>query len=286
MNMEENGRFPLIPLDYKDRNIAHKKELLVDYDTGRIYVVSADNKSVIFDITEQILNVVGSEVKGDNIAINIDSIGKVNLKKFILDLKNNSLHTTPLQGDGGVGTFAYDFKSISNKDNVIQLHNFWKAQPGQVPTVNEKGVLVWSELGSFYNVVHVDVDTTGTYVLNNRYNESTIDSNGIIKLETEQPYCIISWKLKSGDTVPNIELAPGFELVKEYESDLNMPANSTFIFEFETFDNGATWYERVKKYIPGNDIVSTEYIEEHVYNKEEVDEKLKWKNAEMESIGD
>lgn len=286
MNMEENGRFPIIPLDYKDRNIAHKKELLIDYDTGRLYVVSADNKSVVFDVTEQILNVVGSEVKGDNIAINIDSLGKVNLKKFILDLKNNSLHTTPLQGKGGVGTFAYDFRSISNKDNIVQMHNFWNAKPGQVPTVDGNGVLVWSELGSFYSVIHVEEDPTGVYVLSNRYNESTVDSNVIFKLEAEQPYAIISWKVVSGETTPNIELAPGFEIVKEYESDLNMPANSTFIFEFETFDHGQTWYEKVKKYIPGNDIVSTEYIEEHIYSKEEVDEKLAWKNAQMESIGD
>lgn len=286
MNMEENGRFPIIPLDYKDRNIAHKKELLIDYDTGRLYVVSADNKSVVFDVTEQILNVVGSEVKGDNIAINIESLGKVNLKKFILDLKNNSLHTTPLKGKGGVGTFAYDFRSISNKDNIVQMHNFWNAKPGQVPTVDGNGVLVWSELGSFYSVIHVEEDPTGVYVLSNRYNESTIDSNVVFKLEAEQPYAIISWKVVSGETAPNIELAPGFEIVKEYESDLNMPANSTFIFEFETFDHGQTWYEKVKKYIPGNDIVSTEYLEEHVYSKEEVDKKLTWKNAQMESIGD
>lgn len=286
MNMEENGRFPIIALDYKDRNIAHKKELLIDYDTGRLYVVSADNKSVVFDVTEQILNLVGTEVKGDNIAINIESLGKVNLKKFILDLKNKSLHTTPLKGEGGVGTFAYDFKSISNKDNIIQIHNFWKAQPGQVPTVNNNGILVWSEIGSFYNVVHVDIDTTGVYVLNNRYNESTIDSNGIIQLETDQEYCIMNWKVVSGDTVPNIELGEGFEVIKEYESDFNMPANSTFIYEFETFDHGHTWYERVKKYIPGNDVISTEYIEKNIYTKEEVDEKLKWKNAQMESIGD
>ena len=278
MNMEENGRFPLIALDYKDRNIANKKELLIDYDTGRIYIVSADNKSVIFDVTEQILALVGNEVKGDNITINVESQGKVNLKKFILDLKSKSLHTTPLQGDGGVGTFAYDFKSISNKDNVIQIHNFWKAQPGQVPTVDSNGVLIWSEIGSFYNVIHVDPDTTGVYLLNNRYNESTIDSNGILKLETDQQYCIMSWKLVSGDS--------SFEVIKEYESDFDMPANSTFIYEFETFDYGQTWYEKVKKYIPGNDIVSTEYIEEHIYSKEEVDEKLVWRNAQMESVGD
>ena len=284
--MEENGRFPLIALDYKDRNIANKKELLIDYDTGRIYIVSADNKSVIFDVTEQILTLVGNEVKGDNITINVESLGKVNLKKFVLDMKSKGLHTTPLKGDGGVGTFAYDFKSISNKDNVIQIHNFWKAQPGQVPTVDSNGVLIWSEIGSFYNVVHVDPDTTGVYVLNNRYNESTIDSNVVLKLETNQPYCIMSWKIVSGDTKPSIELDSSFEIVKEYESDFDMPANSTFIYEFETFDGGQTWYEKVKKYIPGNDIVSTDYIEEHIYSKEEVDEKLTWRNAQMESIGD
>lgn len=286
MNMEENNRFPLIALDYKDRNIANKKEILVDYDTGRIYIVSADNKSVVFDITEQILSLVGNEVKGDNITINVDSLGKVNLKKFILDIKSKSLHTTKLQGEGGVGTFAYDFKSISNKDNVVQIHNFWKAQPGQVPTVDSNGVLVWSEIGSFYNVIHVDPDDNGVFVLNNRYNESTIDTYAMLKLETEQQYCVMSWKIVSGDVKPTIELDPSFEMVKEYESDFDMPANSTFIYEFETFDQGNTWYEKVKKYVPGNDIVSVEYITEHVYDKREVDEKLMWRNAQMESLGD
>mgnify|MGYP000369988515 CR=1 FL=1 len=55
-------RLPLIALDYNSRFLAEKKEILFDYKTGKLYVVSAEDKSVIFDITRNILKEVEKNV--------------------------------------------------------------------------------------------------------------------------------------------------------------------------------------------------------------------------------
>ena len=286
MNMENNDRFPIIPLDYKNRHLAYKKELMFDYKTGRLYVVSAEDKSVIFDITEQILNIVSSEVKADNLVVNIEGVGKVNLKKYVTAIKEGALHANTLTGQGCVGTQAYDFVSISNKDNIIQLHNFWKARPGEVPTVDENGVLVWSQINSFFPVKDVEVNESGIYILSNRYCQSTVDIDANLDLIGETPYSVISWKVTSGEHKPNFNVVNGKTVTLEYESDFDMPPNSTFIFTFESFDNGITWFESVKKYIQNNDKIDKVYMEEHYYDKQEVDEKLKWKDGNMNSTDD
>ena len=283
MNMEDNGRFPIIPLDYKNRHLAYKRELMFDYKTGRMYVVSAEDKSVIFDITEQILNIVSSSVKADNLVVEVEGIGKVNLKKYVTDIKKAALHANTLTGNGCVGTQAYDFVSISNKDGIVQLHNFWKAEPGQVPTIDENGVLVWAQINSFYPVKEVVPNDSGIYVLNNRYSFSTVDVNVDMDLISDTDYGILSWKVTSGENKPNFRLVNDKTIQLEYESDFDMPANSTFIYTFETFDKGHSWFESVRKYIASNDKVDKQYMETHYYNKDEVDEKLRWKNSNMES---
>ncbi len=45
--MAINSRYPVIALDYAEKDKAVKKELLVDYNTGNIYVVSATDKTII-----------------------------------------------------------------------------------------------------------------------------------------------------------------------------------------------------------------------------------------------
>ena len=72
--MKLNSRIPVIALPYSERQKAVPKELLIDYETGNIYVVSATDKSIIFNITEKILQKLDS-VTGDKIIVNIEGVG-------------------------------------------------------------------------------------------------------------------------------------------------------------------------------------------------------------------
>lgn len=93
--MSPYGRVPIIALSYDERDKAVPKELLVDYDTGKIYVVSAYDKTVIFDLTQEISNyLLEAGVNGDNLVVNIDGVGEVNLEEIINNLYSNSGGTT------------------------------------------------------------------------------------------------------------------------------------------------------------------------------------------------
>ena len=50
VTITEKARIPVIALSYEDKDIAKKKELLVDYKKGGIYVVDAEDRTIIHDI--------------------------------------------------------------------------------------------------------------------------------------------------------------------------------------------------------------------------------------------
>ena len=84
-------RVPLIALDYNSRFLAEKKEILFDYKTGKLYVVSAEDKSVIFDITKLIMKEVEKGIDLTNYVFNIEGVGAVNLSNYIKQLSTHNL---------------------------------------------------------------------------------------------------------------------------------------------------------------------------------------------------
>ena len=282
--MENNDRFPMIPLDYSQRHRACKKEILFDYKTGKLYVVSAKDKTIIHDITQNILDVVSREVKADNLVVDIEGVGKVNLKKYISDLKNKGIHATTLSDKTAIGYTSYDLASICNRDGVIQLYNFWKAQPGQVPTIDENGILQWVNPDTMYFVKDVTPSSDGNITLSDRYNASTVSNRLVLTIQAVRDYTIISWKVTTTSSELVIEPGVNMNIRLEYDNDLHMNPNSVHIYTFETFDHGATWFESVKKYTTGNAKLDRDYLNTYYYNKTEVQELLKWKNKQLESI--
>lgn len=104
------SRIPVRPLSYENRGLALPKELIVDYDTGVIYICDLNGK--ISDITEKILEYITDEMVS-NILDNDDS------KEIIrnIDITLESGNTVTIEG-GIIQLFA-DISSINNKLNTI-----------------------------------------------------------------------------------------------------------------------------------------------------------------------
>ena len=88
--LNSRARIPVIPLSYADRHLAVEKELVVDYETGKIYIISSQNREVIFDITE-IIKKEASEAAGDNITVEIEGIGHTDIGTILNKLYKSSI---------------------------------------------------------------------------------------------------------------------------------------------------------------------------------------------------
>lgn len=118
-------RVPVIPLDYNSRFLAEKKEILFDYNTGQLYVVSAEDKNVIFNITDVVLEKVREGIDLDNLIINVEGIGDVNLSKYIEYL--NKYNLTLLNNDSKqyyAPTVKFDNMSIILRDGEATVAGF------------------------------------------------------------------------------------------------------------------------------------------------------------------
>ena len=118
-------RVPVIPLDYNSRFLAEKKEILFDYNTGQLYVVSAEDKNVIFNITDVVLEKVREGIDLDNLIINVEGIGDVNLSKYIEYL--NKYNLTLLDNDSKqyyAPTVKFDNMSIILRDGEATVAGF------------------------------------------------------------------------------------------------------------------------------------------------------------------
>ena len=95
--MRFNARIPVIPLPYKDKELAVEKELVIDYghdDTyPNLYIVDENDRTKLWDITAGIIeSIKGSP--GDDFTIEIDGIGTIKLGDIL-----NLLYTISLTHD-------------------------------------------------------------------------------------------------------------------------------------------------------------------------------------------
>ena len=142
--MATNSRYPVIALDYAEKHKAVKKELLVDYNTGNIYVVSATDKTIIFDITKKIQEQI-TELDTENMVVEITGIGIVNLTEY-LNLLNEKMNNMVTIKDPGQD-FAYiirdntiDNKSLKIFNSTIQMDNYKAADNLSIPQKTSTGL--------------------------------------------------------------------------------------------------------------------------------------------------
>jgi hypothetical protein len=145
--MATNSRYPVIALDYAEKHKAVKKELLVDYNTGNIYVVSATDKTIIFDITKKIQEQITelAELDTENMVVEITGIGIVNLTEY-LNLLNEKMNNMVTIKDPGQD-FAYiirdntiDNKSLKIFNGIIQMDSYKAADNLSIPQKTSTGL--------------------------------------------------------------------------------------------------------------------------------------------------
>ena len=293
MNLENNDRFPLIPLDYKQRHLAKARELVIDNERGVIYIASAKDPSILINVTQQILNLISTDMSADNMILEVEGQGRVNLKEYISYLRANMLKAETFGGKKCLPSYGYDFSSITNRDGIIQMNNFWNAKAGYVPYVDQFSTLRWSTPDGTAPIVKVELDDANVVVLKDRFSYSSISDGVIIKLNTPEEdasrHATLFWKVECGSIEPVIYIHDDCKVYLEFGNDIYMKPNAIHIYRFETWDGGTTWFESVKKYKTSentfNERIDLDYISTNYYTKSEVNELLEWKNDRMNSLG-
>ena len=92
--MKFNARIPVIPLPYKDKELAVEKEIVIKYghddEYPNIYIVDENDKTKLWDITKGIVeSIKGSP--GDDFTVVIDGIGTIKLGDILNLLYSISL---------------------------------------------------------------------------------------------------------------------------------------------------------------------------------------------------
>lgn len=293
------SRVPVIALSYSDKHKAVPKELLVDYETGNIYVVSATDKSVIFNVTEQIKEQL-DKVSGDKIEVNIDGIGIINLTELLTKITKESI-TVKDVGKADVyipRKERIDGVSIQSVYKRIQIAGFDTAESGMIPQKYVDGIRwiyppqqpegggsnpgdpsIPNPEDGFDTKVHVIEPVNGKLYLRASKRQKTNNLHEDIRLilpRTLDNFCEIFWCVKTYSYRPNITFAGNTLFSTE-----NQPNPDAYqVYRFSTWDAGETWfgtltiYDNSSNSVPGlNEPIDLEYLKAHYYNKTEIDSR-------------
>lgn len=299
------ARNPIIALDYSEKHKAVKKELLIDYNTGNIYVVSAEDRNIIFDITAKIQEQL-KNMQGDNITITIEGIGEVNLVQYLKYFQQQIDDSVKAVDTGKEANyvakeFILDNRSVEAINKTMQLKGFNKAEPLMIPRKSSDGELEWIELpmvpddpgsgggGSIIPPGNPDDSEKGNcYIIepvndkiylraSRRQKTLYLDRNcKVILPRILDEFSEINWFLVTKkDFQPFLSFGPNvfWQNMEDTQPDLS----SYHIYLFKTWDRGETWFGKVERYnrsfSPDNPdgIVDMEYLQNNYYNKDHID---------------
>lgn len=127
-----SGRTPIQPLPYELKELATTRELIVNYKNGDMYIVSDDG--TLIDITSRLSELI-QNANSSNTMITIEGLGEVKLSRLLELLWENRVSFTSKEQPGVYLPRGrqVDFKSISIKDNIIQISDFDIADTGTIP---------------------------------------------------------------------------------------------------------------------------------------------------------
>lgn len=302
--MNINARIPVIPLDYSERHKACPKELMVDYETGNIYVVSSTDKTIIHDITSKIKEKIDS-LDGGKIDILIEGIGKVSLNDILSQLRNEIEGSVQLLDTEDVNYVGRenvpDNISVEFNERNLQMKDFNSAPNLSIPRKKD-GKIEWIDQES---LVGCNYTTTGDgYSENNGgiikpgnpndgkilYCFDLVPLNGKIFLRASKRqksiYITEDCKVilpKTLDEYSEIEwyvvtnsFAPTFKFTNNLiwrNPNIQPDENSHHIYIFKTWDYGRTWLAELISYDGTKSIHNTvdiTYLENNYYNKKEI----------------
>lgn len=289
--MNTNAHIPLIAMDYADRHKAVKKELLVDYANGNIYVVSADDKSIIIDITSKIKAQL-ENLSSDKIEVNIEGVGVVNLSKVIKEMKDKLAKQLEVTEISDARLFKrrgnrIDRVSIINDDTTFEVRGFKEAQEGMSP-VKVNGVLEWMKLtplpdpntpedasdGMKGDITEIEA-LNGKIYLKASVKQKTINltkSVNVVLPATLDEYARIDWCLITNSYAPSLSFSNN--VIWQYtNAEENQPvANNFHVYIFETWDKGLNWLGRSINYNKTEAPVSKDYVQNNFYDKSETEQ--------------
>lgn len=268
--MNHNSRIPVIALPYSEKHKAVPKELMVDYETGNIYVVSATDKSVIFDITAKILSMI-DKLNGNNISVDIEGIGKVNLVELLEQIKLQLEDAVLVDDEGTADIYIpreerLDSVSIESKYKKIQLTGFEKAENGMIAQKFDNG-LRWiyppqpGDIGlnpdnpgmpnpddGLSTKVHLIEPVEGKIFLRASRRQKTVNlarDVQVILPRILDEFTEVYWFMRSYTVRPKLVFED-----RVHFNDINIQpdSNSSHIYKFVTWDSGENWFAEVEKY--------------------------------------
>lgn len=141
----KSGRIPVIALDYSSRQLAEKRELLIDYENAKIYVVSAEDRTVIYDITAKIIQTFKESGDISNFTVEVEGLGIYNLGDVISKIYLSRLNLVEdKEFQYNAPTTSFDNTSLAIYDRQASLVNFKSANDRTVP-MKVDGYLQWKE---------------------------------------------------------------------------------------------------------------------------------------------
>lgn len=268
---EAHARVPIIALDYSQRHLRRLKELMIDYNNGNLYVVDANDKDIIYSVTDRIIENITGNLTGDDIIVNITGVGEINLTKFLESINSDMIGFEVTDNGGDFPSMTLDNESIESLDGTIQLCNFDEADDNTLPQ-KVNGRLQWTRAGAGMpgstvreptisnNNISLSVDTT------NR--SSSLPSKVTVNLGDDfvENYGKIVWNIAITSTIPKLTFASNVKFL--FNTDTDLFANSIVTFEFESFNRGSTWLCKVYKWL---NISEKEITETYIVDK------LSWK---------
>lgn len=265
--MSNYGRIPCQPLEYENISQAQKKELIVDYDSGDIYVMKED--FTLLEITKPIREAMNN-FDGDTIQITVNGIGKLLLNEVLytaISKFDNAVEVDQI-GDNSLEYYKKSDKldnvSIESLDQNIQIKGFDKANDlsiirkknGKLEFITivdilQEGINQAKQLndlsaldGKIYDVPEKYGHNYKIYLEMNKrqktINPPETELNIILPTIVDE-YAKVEWLVSFGNNASTINLPSNVKM--EITPTFTYPAanNNTFIYTFETYDFGGIW---------------------------------------------
>lgn len=291
-------RNPVIALEYSQKHKAVPKELLIDYEKGAIYVVSAHDKSVIFDITDKIYEQL-KNMSGDNIEITIEGIGNVKLTDILKQLHQDILDSVKVVNIGSDINYVarenvLDDKSLSIVNRNIEMKGFSAAGKHMIPRKGEDGNLEWIDMpmlpdisggggpgiippgnpdnGQITEVFVIEPVNDKLYLRATRRQKSVnLDRNcKVIIPRILDEFSEIEWYVVTNSFCPMLKF--GSNVIWSNILETQPQANAHQIYKFKTWDAGETWLAELVPYgkTANTNLVDMEYLETNYFNKNQI----------------
>lgn len=287
---DSNVRIAVSPLPYERIQLAKERELLCDYNNGRIYIKNGEN---VYDITSKIKEAITNEgMLIDKCTVFVQDLGTILIGDALEHIMHSLINITDIGSEPGelVTGYNVDFMSITNKDKKIQLVGFSNAADNTVP-VKLGDTITWKTYssggggGGGEDLVVYDVSPDmGILQLLGKQIQRTSGLASSMTVQVYPPVCgsqyfAFKWRLDTSAYPLVLEFQPN--VVFEYKSDASVDSGSTYVFEFETYNYGQSWLVKKTKYNQDsytNALVDA--ISPKVYTKDEVNALISWLTPE------